>query len=160
MVAKISDSQYSKSTKTISYNSEANLLSKSLMKMTHRVAYQRKRIPSERSRFMQKNLKCGKVSQKSLFFFFYQGFLSRTLTAHRTAGEGRGPSYSSLQLPPAHEHSDIYLQLWTWDDYHIFLIVTLVFTRLLLDEIYHLIELLFHWLMWYWFLFTCLLNWF
>ena len=65
-MAKISDSQYSKSTKTISYNSEANLLSKSLMKMTHRVAYQRKRIPSERSRFMQKNLKSGEVSQKSL----------------------------------------------------------------------------------------------
>ena len=39
--------------------------------------------------------------------FFYQGFLSRTLTTHRTAGEGRGPSYSTLPLPPAHEHSDI-----------------------------------------------------
>ena len=45
------------------------------------------------------------------FFFFYQGFLSRTLTTHRTAGEERGPSYSTLQLPPAHEHSNIYLQL-------------------------------------------------
>ena len=33
-----------------------------------------------------------------------------------------------------------------WDDYHIFLIATLVFTRLLLDEIYHLIELPFEWL--------------
>ena len=81
------------------------------------------------------------------FFFFSQGFLSRTLTTHRTAGKGRGPSYSTLPLPPAHEHSDIYLQLCTWDDYHIFLIATLVFTRLLLDEIYHLIELLFDWLM-------------
>ena len=47
------------------------------------------------------------------FFFFYQGFLSRRLTTHRTVGEGRGPSYSTLQLPPAHEHSDIYLQLCT-----------------------------------------------
>ena len=81
------------------------------------------------------------------FFFFYQGFLSRTLTTHRTAGEGRGPSYSTLPLPPAHEHSDTYLQLCIWDDYHIFLIATLVFTRLLLDEIYRLIELLFDWLM-------------
>ena len=27
------------------------------------------------------------------FFFFYQGFLSRTLTTHKTAGEGRGPSF-------------------------------------------------------------------
>ena len=33
--------------------------------------------------------------------------------------------YSTLPLPPAHEHSDIYLQLCTWDDYHIFLIVPL-----------------------------------
>ena len=54
--------------------------------------------------------------------------------------------YSTLTLPPAHEHWDIYLQLCIWDDYHLFLIATLVFTRLLLDEIYHLIELLFEWL--------------
>ena len=33
-----------------------------------------------------------------------------------------------------------------WDYYHVFLIVALVFTRLLLDEIYHLIELPFEWL--------------
>ena len=33
-----------------------------------------------------------------------------------------------------------------WDDYHVFLVATLVFTRLLLDEIYHLIELPFEWL--------------
>ena len=47
------------------------------------------------------------------FFFFYQGFLSRTLATHRAAGEGRGPSFSTLPLPLAHEHSDIYLQLCT-----------------------------------------------
>ena len=76
-----------------------------------------------------------KIKKFPAFFFFYQGFLSETLTTHRTEGEGRGPSYSTLQLLPAHEHSDIYLQLCTWDDYHIFLIATLVFTRLLLNEI-------------------------
>ena len=54
--------------------------------------------------------------------------------------------YSTPPLPPAHEHWDIYLQLCMWDDYHVFLIATLVFTRLLLDEIYHLIELPFEWL--------------
>ena len=54
--------------------------------------------------------------------------------------------YSTLPLPPAHEHWDIYLQLCMWDDYHVFLIATLVFTRLLLDEIYHFIELPFEWL--------------
>ena len=32
------------------------------------------------------------------------------------------------------------------DDYYVFLIATLVFTRLLLDEIYHLIKLPFDWL--------------
>ena len=47
---------------------------------------------------------------------------------------------------PAHELSDIYLQLWMWDDYHVFLIATLVFIRLLLHEIYHLIELPLEWL--------------
>ena len=54
-----------------------------------------------------------KNTNVSFFFFFYQGFLSQTLTTHRTAGEGRGPSFSTLPLPPAHEHSDIYLQLCT-----------------------------------------------
>ena len=29
-------------------------------------------------------------------FFFYQAFLSQTLTTHRTAGEGRGPSFIPL----------------------------------------------------------------
>ena len=29
-------------------------------------------------------------------FFFYQGFLSRTLTTHGTAGEGRGPFFIPL----------------------------------------------------------------
>ena len=94
-----------------------------------------------------REITCYSLVKTKCFFFFYQGFLSRTLTTHRTAEEGKGPSYSTLPLPSAHEHSDIYLQLCTWDDYHIFLIATLVFTRLLLDEIYHLIELLFDWLM-------------
>ena len=54
--------------------------------------------------------------------------------------------YSTLPLPLAHEHSDIYLQLCMWGDYHVFLIATLVFTRLLLYEIYHITELPFDWL--------------
>ena len=44
------------------------------------------------------------------------------------------------------EHSQIYLQLRMWDYYHVLLTAMLVFTRLLLDEIYHLIELPFDWL--------------
>ena len=51
--------------------------------------------------------------------------------------------------------------LQLWDDNHIFQIAPLVFTRLLLDEIYHLIELLFDWLMmWAWFVLVYLLIWF
>ena len=81
-------------------------------------------------------------------FFLYQGFYSPTLTTHRTAGEGKETTfYSTLPIPPAREHSGIYLQLCMWDDYQIFLIAPLVFTRLLLDENYHLIELPIDWLM-------------
>ena len=37
-----------------------------------------------------------------IFFFFYLGFLLRTFTNHRTAGEGGGHFFnSSLPLPPA-----------------------------------------------------------
>ena len=101
------------------------------------------------------------VEQCTMFFFsirvFFHGYWQ--LTVHR--GREGTFFYAYLPLPPAHEHSGIYLQLCTWDDYHIFLIATLVFTRLLLDEIYRLIELLFNWLMmWCWFSFVCLLIWF
>ena len=71
------------------------------------------------------------------FFFFLSGF-SFTDTDDSRNSRGREGTifYSTLPLPPAHEHSDIYLQLCMWDDYHIFLIATLVFTRLLLVEIF------------------------
>ena len=74
--------------------------------------------------------------------FFLSGF-SFTDTDDWQYSWGRAGTifYSTLPLPPAHEHSDFYLQLCMWDDYRIFLIAPLVFTRLLLDEIYHLIEL-------------------
>ena len=57
---------------------------------------------------------------------------------------------STLPLPPAHEHSEMYLQLCTWDDCHLFLFALLAFTRLLLDGIYHLIELPYHLIDWWW----------
>ena len=91
---------------------------------------------------------------------FFPSEFSFTDTDNLQGSRGREGTifYSTLPLPSAHEHSDIYLQLCMWDDYHIFLIATLVFTRLLLDEIYHLIELLFDWLMmWCILLFSCVL---
>ena len=48
--------------------------------------------------------------------------------------------YSTLPVPLVHEHSDVYLQLCMRDDYHVFLIASLLSSRLLFNEIY-LIEL-------------------
>ena len=97
-----------------------------------------------------------------IFFFSIKVFFHGHWQLIRQQRKGGGTIfYFTLPLPPAHEHSNIYLQLCTWDDYHILVIATLVFTRLLLDGIYHLIELRFDWLMmWCWFLFVCSLNWF
>ena len=85
-------------------------------------------------------------SMKDFFSFFYQGVLSKTLTIHKTAREGRGPSFTPLYHFHPLTNIQRFLQLRMWDDYYVFLIATLVFTRLLLDEIYHLIELPFDWL--------------
>ena len=79
-------------------------------------------------------------------YFFYQGFLHKHWRFTGQQRKGGDIFYSSLPLLPAHEHWDTYLQLCMWDDYLVFLIAALVFTRLLHDEIYHLIELLFDWL--------------
>ena len=94
-------------------------------------------------------------------FFLWRFSFTDSDNSQNNRGREGAILYFTLPLPPDDEHSVIYLQLCTRDDYHMFLIATLVFTRLLLDEIYHLIELLFDWLMmWCWFLFIWLLNWF
>ena len=83
----------------------------------------------------------------SIFFLSRFSFTDTDNSQDRSGRGGEGTIfYSTLPPPPAHEYWDIYLQLCMWDDYHGFLIATLVFTRLLLDEIYHLIELPFDWL--------------
>ena len=92
-------------------------------------------------------------------FFFLSWF---TFTDTDDSQDSRGWEetifYSTLLLPPAHEHSDIYFATLHLRCYHIFLIAPLVFTSLILDEIYHLVELLFELLMMrYWFLFVYLL---
>ena len=48
----------------------------------------------------------------SFSFFFYMGFLSRTFTNHRNAGEWGGHFFiSSLPLPPASQTLDISLAI-------------------------------------------------
>ena len=42
------------------------------------------------------------------YFIFYLGFLSRTVTIHRTASEGGGYLFNySLPIPPASQHLNI-----------------------------------------------------
>ena len=90
-------------------------------------------------------------------FFSLSGFFfTDTDDSQDSRGRVGTIFYSTLTLPPAHEHSDIYLQLCMWNNYHIFLFAPLVFTRSLLDEIYHLIEPPFDLLMMWYYFFVCL----
>ena len=62
--------------------------------------------------------------------FFLSGFFFTETGDSQDSREREGTIfYSTLPLPLAHKHSDIYLQLCMKDDYHIFLIASLVFTR-------------------------------
>ena len=80
--------------------------------------------------------------------FFSLSKLSFTDTDDSQDSWGREGTivYSTLPLRSAHEHPIFYLQLCMWDDYHVLLIATLVFTKLVLHQIYHLIQLPFDWL--------------
>ena len=80
-------------------------------------------------------------------FYFIRVFFYRHYQFTGEQGKGEGHLNSSLPLTPTHKLSDIYLQLWKWDDHHIFLVTPVVITRLLLDEIYPLREIPFRWLM-------------
>ena len=99
--------------------------------------------------------------EKIVFFFSIRVFFHRSGRLHDSRGMEGIMFYFSLPLPPTQKHSDIYLQLCLWAGYNVFLIASLVTTRLLLDEIYHLIELPFDWLMIKClFLFVYLMIWF
>ena len=79
-------------------------------------------------------------------FFFYQDFLSQTLTIHRVAEER--VDYL-LFHPTTSTRSQVFRDLFAtfqvrWLS-HVFLVITLMFTRPLIDEIYHLTELPFDW---------------
>ena len=87
-----------------------------------------------------------------LLLSLLSGF-SFTDTGHSQDSRGRERRIFFITLYNFHPLTS---KLFTWDDYHMFLIAALVFTRLLLDEIYHLnqspTDLL---MMWGWFfLFT------
>ena len=97
----------------------------------------------------------------SKFFCSIRVFFTDTENSQDSRGRERTIFYSTLALPPAHEHWGIYSQLCMWDGYHVFLIATLVFTRLLYSmrfttlSTYHLSD---------WFMMQCLfvylMNWY
>ena len=80
-----------------------------------------------------------KRKEKDVLFFIFKWYIFFPIGVFLTdtddsqdSREKEGAIFdSTLTLPPAHEHRDIYLQLCMWNDYHVFLMATLVFTRLL-----------------------------
>ena len=90
------------------------------------------------------------------FFFFLSGFSLETLTIHRTAGEGRGPSF----IPLYHFHPLMNIETFICN-FACKIFKTRIFNCnacvLPLDEIYHLIELPFEWLV-EGAMFACLLD--
>ena len=48
----------------------------------------------------------------SSYFFFISFFFSQTLKIHGTPEKGGDRPYSLLAIPPSHENSDIYLQVY------------------------------------------------
>ena len=86
-----------------------------------------------------------KISTTSMTFLFLSGFPFTDIDNSQDSRGREGTMlYSSLPLPPARGHSDIYLQLCMWDDYHVFLIASLVTTCCLIRFTillnYHLID--------------------
>ena len=88
----------------------------------------------------------------SFVYLFYLFFFSIRVLYHRhwqsTGQQGNWGDHLLLHSTTSNR-SQTFKHLFAiciWDDYHVFLITTFVFTRLLLKEIYHLIELPFDWL--------------
>ena len=79
------------------------------------------------------------------FFFSIRVFFKGTVDSQDRRGKG-GDHLLFHSTTSTRSRTLRHFQLCMWDDHHVFLIATLVFTRLLLDEIYHLIKLPFKWL--------------
>ena len=95
------------------------------MSISHKVTNQVKETKTETDK---QEAKC--TASKYFVFFSIRVFVTDTDDSQDSRGREGTIFYSTLPFPPTHEHWDIYLQLCIWDDYHVFLIATLVFTRL------------------------------
>ena len=88
-------------------------------------------------------------------FFFLSGF---SFTDNGDSQDSMGPSFFTSTTSVYLQTFRYFLELWMWDDYHIFLIASLANIKLLLNEIYCLGELPFDWLiMACWFMFDYLM---
>ena len=68
----------------------------------------------------------------SLFLFFLSGFSFTKLAIHTRAGEGRGQLFIPLcYFHPLTNIQKLFFQLCMWNDYYVFLIVSLITVRLL-----------------------------
>ena len=130
---------------TPALNNAGMLKNKIKLKLRQKSSFIMIKQQEMRSDAFKRLVACGYKKRHKIISFFYNGFLHRHWRSQDSTGREGTIFYSTLPLPPAHEHWDIYLHLCIWDDYHVFSIATLVFTWLL-DEIYHLIELPFQWL--------------
>ena len=74
-------------------------------------------FPKFRTNVRWSSLENGHLEQAT---FFIRVFFTDTNNSQDSRGREGTIFYSSLPLPPVHEHSDIHLQLCMWDDYHIF----------------------------------------
>ena len=95
------------------------------MSISHKVTNHVKETKTETDK---QEAKC--TASKYFVFFSIRVFVTDTDDSQDSRGREGTIFYSTLPFPPTHEHWDIYLQLCIWDDYHVFLIATLVFTRL------------------------------
>ena len=95
------------------------------MSISHKVTNQVKETKTETDK---QEAKC--TASKYFVFFSIRVFVTDTDDSQDSRGREGTIFYSTLPFPSTHEHWDIYLQLCIWDDYHVFLIATLVFTRL------------------------------
>ena len=86
------------------------------------------------------------IYEKERKFCFLSDFLSQTLTIHRTAEEGRGPSFILLYHFYPLMKIETCICNFSCEMTIMYFFENLVFTRLLLDEIYYLVELPFDWL--------------
>ena len=102
-----------------SFKDISNLIFSCIIKAETKIHYNQRRVTLRKDLPSQKILVPRTPRGPFFFFFFLSGFsFTGTDNSQDSRGRERTFFYSTLLLPPAHEYSDICVQLCTWDDYH------------------------------------------